>query len=280
MSDFLTNLDRRIVFLFVFLGVLVPMLLPFHFPIKPTSNVRSVYDTLEGIADKGGGTVLISFDYGPSSLPELQPMALSILRQCFGRGIKVVGMNHWPQGVGLAQRALDTVSEELGMTYGDDYVFLGYKTGMHTLVINMGQDFHSAFARDLQGNPTTDLAVTRGITSLRDFDYIISLAAGNTPDQVWIPYGQEKYKFLFGIGCTAVMAPDMFPFLQSGQMNGLIGGLAGAAEYEALVKRAGTATEGMKPQSIVHIIVICFIILGNIAYFLGRRQERAEGGAR
>ena len=279
MKTFLLNLDRRIIFLFVFLGVAIPMLLPFHFPIKPTKNVRSVYDTIERIADSGGGTLLISFDYGPSSLPELQPMALSILRHSFRRNLKIVGMNHWPQGVGLAQQALDTVSRELNKTYGEDYVFLGYKTGMHTLVINMGQNFHNAFPQDLQGNQTAELTVTKNIRSLRDFDYVISIAAGNTPDQVWIPYGQEKYKFPFGIGCTAVMAPDMFPFLQSGQMNGLIGGLAGAAEYETLVETPGSATDGMKPQSIVHLIIVFFILFGNFMYFAYGRTQRTGGGA-
>ena len=280
MKAFLLNLDRRVVFLCVFLGAAVPLLIPFHFPIKATIQVRAVYDTIETIADRGGGTVLISFDYGPSSLPELQPMALSILRQCFDRKLKVVVMNLWPQGVGLAQQALNIVSRERNAVYGENYVFLGYKTGMTSLVINMGQDFHNAFPQDLQGNSTADQAITRGISSLRDFDYVISLAAGNTPDQVWIPFGQEKYKFPFGIGCTAVMAPDMYPFLQSGQMNGLIGGLAGAAEYEVLVKTPGSATEGMKPQSIVHLVIIFFIALGNLMYFLYGRSQQVQGGVR
>ena len=277
MIHALLNLDRRVIFLFVFLGVAIPMLVPFRFPIKATPNVRAVYNTIEQIADRGGGTVLISFDYGPSAMPELQPMALAILRHCFLRGVKVVAMNLWVDGVGLAQQALEITSGERDKTYGEDYVFLGFKTGFHSLIINMGQDFHNAFPKDLQGNRTDSLSVTREVTSLRDFDYVISLAAGNTPDGMWIPFGQEKYKFPFATGCTAVMAPDQFPFLQSGQMNGLIGGLAGAAEYEVLVDRAGSATEGMKPQSIVHLIIILFILLGNVMYFLGRRKQ-AEGG--
>lgn len=277
MKDFLLNLDRRIVFLCVFLGIAGPMLLPFRLPIKPTANVRAVYDTVEAVAGRGEGTVLISFDYGPSAMPELQPMALSILRHCFRRNLKVVAMNLWVDGVGLAQQALETTSREFGKAYGEDYVFLGFKTGFGTLVINMGQDFHNAFPKDLQGNRTDGLPVTRKIASLKNFDYVICLAAGNTPDQVWIPFGQEKYKFPFATGCTAVMAPDMFPFLQSGQMNGLIGGLAGAAEYETLVAKAGSATDGMKPQSIVHLVIILFIALGNLMYFLYGRQR---GGGR
>lgn len=275
MKNILINLDRRVVFIFVFLGAILPTLVAFRLPVKATPNVQAVYDTIEEIANKGGGTVLISFDYGPGSMPEVQPMALSILRHCFARGIKVVGMNHWPTGVGLAQQALDTTSKEWNQTYGEDYVFLGYKTGGPTLIINMGQDFHNAFAKDLQGNNTTEMSVTKNITSLKDFDYVISLAAGNTPDGMWIPFGQERYKFKFGIGCTAVMAPDMFPYLQSGQMNGMIGGLVGAAEYETLINTPGSATDGMRPQSIVHLIIISFIILGNVIYFL---YDRPRGG--
>ena len=105
---------------------------------------------------------------------------------------------------------------------------------------------------------------------------MICLASGNTPDGLWIPYGQERYKFKFGLGCTAVMAPDQYPYLQSGQMNGMMGGLAGAAEYETLINASGKATAGMGAQSFVHLIIICFIVLGNVMFFLYGRQK---GGA-
>ena len=275
MKGLLLNIDRRIIFVFVALGVIIPALTSFNLPINPTPNVQSIYDTIEEVGAKNG-SILISFDYGPGSFPEVQPMALAVLRHCFKRNVKVVGMCLWPQAVGLAQQALDTASKELEAEYGSDYVFLGFKTGYHSLVINMGHDFHGTFPQDLHGNNTTELPVTKNINGLANFDYVLCLAAGNTPDGVWIPYGQERYKFKFGLGCTAVMAPDQFPYLQSGQMNGMMGGLAGAAEYETLVQASGTATEGMRPQSVVHLIIIAFIILGNVMYFLYGRQK---GGA-
>lgn len=274
MKDFLINLDRRIIFIFVAIGVIIPALTTFPLPIKPTSNVRAIYNTIEEVAAKNG-TVLISFDYGPGSMPEIQPMTLAVLRHCFSKNVKVVGMCLWPQAVGLVEQALDITTQEFDVTYGEDYVFLGFKTGFHSLVINMGRDFHATFPQDLQGNNTTEMAATKHISGLKDFDYVISLAAGNTPDGIWIPYGQERYKFKFGIGCTAVMAPDQFPYLQSGQMNGLMGGLAGAAEYEKLIDTAGSATDGMRPQSVVHLIIILFILLGNTIYFL---YDRKKGG--
>lgn len=56
----------------------------------------------------------------------------------------------------------------------------------------------------------------------------------------------------------------------------MMGGLAGAAEYETLIKKTSKATAGMGAQSFVHLIIIAFIILGNVMYFLYGRQA---GGA-
>ena len=71
-------------------------------------------------------------------------------------------------------------------------------------------------------------------------------------------------------------------------MLGLIGGLKGASEYEQLVKdnypntreayanpMLQTASKGMDVQTIDHLIIIAFIVIGNLAYFADRRAKRA-----
>jgi hypothetical protein len=67
----------------------------------------------------------------------------------------------------------------------------------------------------------------------------------------------------------------MYPFLQSKQLNGLLGGLKGAAEYEALVMKKAHAVSGMRPQSVVHVIIILFVIFGNVIYLTSRRARHA-----
>ncbi|MEW6753707.1 MAG: hypothetical protein AB1505_22410, partial [Candidatus Latescibacterota bacterium] len=69
------------------------------------------------------------------------------------------------------------------------------------------------------------------------------------------------------------------PFLQSGQLAGMIGGLAGAAEYEQLIGHPAAATAGMLAQSVTHVIIVAFIVFGNAAYFATRRLQasRREG---
>ena len=71
-------------------------------------------------------------------------------------------------------------------------------------------------------------------------------------------------------------APEYYPYIQADQLQGLLGGLSGAAEYEALMEMPGTATLGMDSQSLGHIAVIAFILAGNVLHLLGRRRE---GGA-
>ncbi len=266
----LIDIDRRIIFVFVFLGVAVPLLKSCPLPINPTDPVLSVYREIEGVAEKNG-VVLLSFSYGASTVPEMQPMARAILRHCFSRDVKVVAISLWPEATGLAQQVIEETAREFGKTYGVDYVFTGYKPGNYSVILNMGQSILDAFPVDHHGTPLENLGLTEDPLSLRDFDFVFDLAAGDSIEFWWIPYGQEKYGFSFGGGCTAVMAPDLFPFIQSGQMVGVLGGLSGAAEYESILKKPGKATAGMSAQSMAHLIIVVFIIFGNIVYFFSRR---------
>ena len=278
MIDRLLNLDRRIIFVFVFLGVALPLLVEIELPIVPSPIVRAAYDEVERVATEDGERpVLLSLSFGASTEPEMVPMTRAVIRHLFSRDLKIVAFCLWPEAVGLGRPVLESLAEELGKEYGVDYVFLGYKPGASSVIINLGQDLHDAFPRDADGTPLGELELTRLVHSLRDFGLVFDFAAGDSIEFWWIPYGQEKYKFSFAGGCTAVMAPDLYPFLQSGQLKGLLGGLAGAAEYESLIGYPGRGHSGMQPQSVTHLIIILFIVLGNTVYFISRRQSARSG---
>ena len=266
----LLTLDRRIVYLVVFVAVTLALLIDFKLPVKATPNVKIVHAGVEAL--NKGDTVLISFDFGPSTITELGPMARAILHHCFGKGLRVIAVTLVPEGQGLTQGLLEEVAAEYGSKYGDDFAFLGYKAGNEAVILNMGQDLRRTFERDVRGTPLADMAVTRPIRSLRDFPFVIDLAAGYPGVDEWVQFGQERYGFDLAAGVTAVMAPDYFPFLQTGQLKGLLGGLTGAAEYEHLIGRPDQAIAGMRPQSVGHVVIIGFILFGNLAYFLGRNR--------
>lgn len=277
--DRLLHIDRRIIFAFVFLGVAVPLMVDFHFPIRASAPVRAVYDTIERVAAAEAVPVaLVCFSYGASTEPEMQPMARAVLRHLFSRGVGVVAMCLLPEAAGMAQEALETTAGEFGRAYGRDYVFVGYKPGTYSVILHLGQSFRDTFPLDANGARVETLELTRSIQNLGDVDLVVDLAAGDSIEYWWIPYGQERFDFPFVAGCTAVMAPDLYPFLQSGQLAGVIGGLAGAAEYENLVGRTGSATAGMRAQSVAHVIIVLFVLCGNVGYFMARRSAGGRNG--
>jgi hypothetical protein len=51
-------------------------------------------------------------------------------------------------------------------------------------------------------------------------------------------------------------------------------GASGDAQYELLIKRPGIAVAGIDAQAFGHILIIAFIVVGNMAYFASKRGRR------
>ena len=276
-ADRMLRIDRRIIFLVIGICTLIPLLFPVGLAIKISPEVKSVYDYIEAMPERS--VFLMSLDFDPASKPELHPQAVALLRHAFRKNLRVVAMTLWVSGTGMADQVITQVAKEMGKEPGKDYVFLGWSPGASSVIINMGQDLYKAFPADYSGKATKDLPVLQGVQSLRDVTYAVSLGAGNPGVEAWYVFGKDKYKFELGGGCTGVIAPGLYPLLRSGQINGLIGGLRGAAEYEVLIGQKARAVAGMDAQSASHFAIIVLVILCNIFYLSLRRAERKQGTA-
>jgi len=276
-AERMLHIDRRLIFLVIGVCTLLPLLYPVGLAIKVSPEVHGVYDYIEALPE--GSIFLLSMDYDPASKPELYPQAVALLRHAFRKNLRVIGMTLWLPGTGLAEQVMTKVAGEMGKVSGKDYVFLGWSPGSGSLIINMGQDLYKAFPTDYYSQPTRKLAVLKGIQTLRDVNYVVSLAAGTSGIETWYVYGKDKYKFELGGGCTGVIAPGLYPLLRSGQINGLIGGMRGAAEYEVLIGQKERAVAGMDAQSATHFAIILLVILCNLFYLLTRTSPK-QGEAR
>jgi hypothetical protein len=81
-------------------------------------------------------------------------------------------------------------------------------------------------------------------------------------------------------GNTAVQAVFLYPFYQSGQIKGFLGGLKGAAEYETSIERPAFGVRGMGSQTLGHVLIVLFIVLGNLGYLAARRDQPRSGTSR
>jgi len=267
----LAKIDRRIIFTVVMVAIAIPIIFPLNLPVFITKEVRGVYDEIEKLPP--GSAVMFVFDYEPAATPEMDPMAIAMLRQCFRKNLRVIATTLYTSGSGIAEKWLTTIGKEYKKVPGKDYIHLGYKSGTYAVVIGLGVDLKQTFPKDYYGNSTDTLEGLKDIKSLKDIQYLVVLHDDATIF-TWITYGYERYGIPIGAGCTAVMAPGNYPSLNAGQITGIIGGLKGASEYEKLEGYRGTGSEGMDSQSVIHIFIIGLIVFGNITYFTLRRKKK------
>ena len=276
MHDFmikLTQIDRRWIFLSMGLVVAIALLIDLKMPVTVTQDVRRAYDLIDSLP--AGTPVLFSWDYDPGSMPELHPLADAMLRHALRKDLKIVMMGHWVTGIPLIERQIAEVIRKdfPDKVYGTDYVNLGYKSGQYVVVVTMAQNIYDAFPQDYYRNRTDTLPLMKKVKSLKDVAAVVSFSAGDPGLLMWIQFAWQRFHVPVTGGCTAVSAPEFAVYLQSNQLQGLMGGMRGAAEYEMLMGRSAKATTGMSAQSLGHFLIIAFILIGNIAFLATRKKK-------
>jgi hypothetical protein len=273
----LTKINRRYIFLLVALAVIFPLVIPMKLPTIPGKYTVKLYDFIDQIPPQSQ-PVLIAADYSPSMMPELQPMLEAVIRHCFAKKIRVMILTLDPNGAALSEAALKKIAPEHGAQNGKDYVFLGFKPGNALVIMSIGENFRQAFPTDFYGVPLDSLPMMAGVRNYADVPLVVSIA-GSAVTQSWINFAHTRYHANVGAGCTAVSTADYYPFLQAEQLVGLLNGMKGASEYEYLNQKNGyssavqLATKGMNAVSIVHLLLMLFIILGNIGYLVTRHNQ-------
>jgi hypothetical protein len=280
MLRFLQHLDRRWIFLAMFLAVAIPILFQKTFPETPTPIVQKVFDQVESLPP--GSPVLLAFDYDPGSAGELDPMAISFVRHCAEKKHKMYFIALWPLGPRMIddkiQRVLKADFPEL--EYGDDYVNLGFKSGGEGVIQVVLTDLKKYFTADNAGTSLDDIPMTRSVKNIQQMSLILNVSAGTPGTKEWVQYAATPYHIPTASGCTGVQAPLFYPYYPN-QLVGLLGAIKGAAEYEAALGKKyprwapvdkNEGLRRMSPQLVAHLLMVGLIGLGNVIYFLSRRQ--------
>jgi preprotein translocase subunit YajC len=265
-----SSIDRRIIFILLFIAVVIPLIFNFKLPNRVTKEVQAVYDYIESLPP--GSVILMSFDHDTATLPEMTPMARALLRHIFTKGEKVIGTAFLAEGAAIGNKAFKFVSDEFGLKEGEDYVFLGYRPEISSAILGMGENIARVYPKDYRGVPLADIPLMQQVKNYRDIGLIISVSDNDSPN-AWINLANARYHKPVAPAVTAVMATTYYPFLQEKQIIGMVPGLKAAAEYEQLINKPGTATVGMAAQSIAHLLIVLLVIVGNIGYFMLKRRN-------
>jgi hypothetical protein len=273
LASLFVRLDRRWIFVIMGALVLVPLLWPLNLPLEPSPPVLAYHDAIAALPS--GSTVLMSCDFDPASGPELEPMVRTTLRQLFHKRCKVVVVVLYPGGARVVDEIVQDVARANRQVDGVDYVNLGYKAGNEAVMVLMGQSIPGVFPRDHNGRDVTSLPIMRTVQNYSSCALLVSISVGYPGTKEYVQQVQGRFHVPIIGGVTAVSAPTLYPYLQTGQLSGLLGGMAGAAEYEDLRLERGMASRGMDAQSLAHVFIVLCIVLGNLAQWERKRKEPA-----
>jgi hypothetical protein len=285
LIDRMTKIDRRIIYFILALVVILPLVFPSVLKVKPMAPVETLYNAVDNIPEDKA--LILDCSYAPQIKPEVEPMAIAVLRHAFAKRKKTLVLVLYVQMIGLAQKALTQVTEEFNVKaetyedsiiYGRDYVFLGWTPPPLIPMLGMGESITAVYPVDYYGNQTDTLGLMQQIRNYNDVGILVCLSGSAIPKS-WVAYAQNRFGVAVGVGCTAVSGADFYPYYQTGQFTGLMVGMKGAAEYEELVEEnlkveeKRMASEAMLSLTYAHVIIMLFIIIGNIGFFFQRRRK-------
>ncbi len=275
----IARIDRRILYMILILGLTVPLLSPLLLPIPITSHTLGVYDTTEALS--AGDVAVMTFDFGPATLPENRPQAKGFAFHVKQKGVKLIAVCFWATGAPIGEDVLREVygfgtlpgpnaAMDDGLVYGVDLVYIGYHPGAAVGISAFGDNTWFTKAVDHFGNSFADLPLMDAARSGADFDIWMEVMSGTPGIDEVVMYIHEVHGVTTVTAGTAVTIPGAMPYYGTGQVVGLLNGLAGAGEYEKLLAdKYGLETTliaSLDAQSVAHIIVILFVIIGNIGF--------------
>ncbi|MFH1373754.1 MAG: hypothetical protein ABII79_08170 [bacterium] len=261
---------RHWIFLGLFVCIAVVMMLDIQLEMPVSDQTRRVYNFIDSLPP--GSALMISFDHEASSLPEIHPIGQALLRHAFARGHRLIGVALLAEGTVIGYRLMQNTAAEYDRRYGRDFVYLGFKPQYIAAILAMGESIPETFPQDYCGRPYHEYEILKDIANYDDLAAVISITDGSLTTH-WMEYGGSRYGVRVLSGMTAAMMTTFDPYVASGQMYGLVGGLRGAAEYEQLIQRSGGGARGMLAQTTAHLYVIALVLVGNFIYFRNRRRK-------
>lgn len=286
----ISAIDRRLIYLLVFLSLAFPLSWGYRVTPARLESAEKLYAAVESIERQPGRIAVVAMDFGPNLIAENGAQTEVVLEHLFRRRIPVVLFSLYNQAEPFLTSIPEGVADRLAAefpgerwTYGVDWVNVGFQPGGYLFVQSLpkADNFMAALGKDVRGNTITTLPIAQGVGGFESVALLGQFTGLLGMFDLYIQFFQTKeYRPIFTHGCTSITIPEAFIYLDSGQLTGLLEGIAGAAWYSEMLQRAhpgrkadssGAINTGL---GVAHLIIIVFILLGNLGMvFRGRREE-------
>jgi len=272
--------SRELLYTLLIIAIIAPLVSPIGLPVTISSRTKQVYDYINSL--KPGCHAYVELYYELAARSELEPNVVALVKQLFDKGCKIVFASTAAYGPVVFNLMLSTAPDVFaGKKYGVDYVFLGYISGGESATASLARSIKGTVQYDPFGNRLEDLPLMKEVDKATDFDLAIIASSGTDTFNYYVRQWYTPYNVSLLFVSLSVIAPSIEPFVSAKQAVGMLVGQRSAAEYEMLVGRKGLGLAAMDAQSMAHLLIIIFIVLGNATYWarrLSRREVKTVGG--
>jgi hypothetical protein len=274
--DRLEQIDNRILITILIICIVYPILSPIGLPIKIGIPAQTFYDYVDSVPD--GSTVLYCLDTGLNSDPELGPSAVAIAKHFISKNCKIVWVSF---GGGDAVGWYPILQERIQDTreYGVGYCYLGFVPGIEIAMASFARDVRGTTPTDFYGTDINQLSIMSGINDLDDFALVFHIMCMTDWLEAAVRQFAVPYDTPLITSTCGVCGPAAQPYYPATIKALLVGGTQGA-EYELISGFPGKGLLALDAQSTAHLVIIAFVILGNISYLLKRFSSEPSSQSR
>jgi len=268
LGDKLLDIPEFYVYLVLLVLLVVPLIKPFGLPIALTETSRKYFNTVESL--EPGTYVWVTHDAMSMTELEIGLSSHAVLKHLFQKeGIKIVIGCIVGEGPMFFEQTLKDVGayEKYLEGYGTKYVYLPFVAGDEAAAAALATNIEKATGGvDYYGTKFEDLPLMQEVNNAEDFEIIFCVDEPGWNSVIWMNQWAVPYNIPMYCNPLAGVSASLWPYIEAGQIQSMLVGSKGAAEYELLMKAPGRAVAGMDAQSLGHIFLLLLVLMANIVY--------------
>jgi len=250
----------------VILGAFVPM----SIKLRPSEFVQGTYAVIDAL--KPGDNVILPSTMAGWAYQEILFGSKPIIAHLLEKDVNILWISNSADTVPNDEFQLNELYGTpywKNPNYGTKFVYCGYAA---INWISFADNIRATVSRDVRGTSFDQLPMTKNIKTAADFKAVMGRVTGDTIKTIassWnVKYGVKV------VECESSGAISAFiDVYRGGMLQGIIAGVRGGAEYEALRGQLGAATRFQTSIVYVVLMVIGGIIINNI-YRVGIKKYK------
>lgn len=277
------NIDRRILYLLLALSLALPLVSDWIVKPAHMHSADAYYAAVDTLTPSRDKIVLVAVDWGPSTQAENAPQTEVTLEHLMRKGIPFALISNIPYAEPFMNNMPKDIAARLKTETGKDYVYgrdwvnLGYQPGGVIIIQSLAKakDLGELLKADSKGTPLKLVPMMKHIKTIENISLLVEVTGSVGMFESWVQFFQtDNYHPPMVHACTSITIPSAHSYLAAGQIVGLFEGVAGAAAYEDLltahypVRKVGSALRMNTSLAVAQLLIIVFIILGNLGAVL------------